>query len=328
MGDTIRITLPDGSVREAPSGTTGLAVAEGIGPGLAKAAVAAKIDGEVWDLARPITRDAELAILTEKDEAALDVLRHSTAHVLATAVRSLYPEAKIGFGPPITDGFYYDFEVPKPFTPDDIEAIEKAMAEVVAADQEFAREEVDRAGANARFTDDPLKLERLAELGDDETISVYTNGSFFDLCRGPHIPSTGRIKHFKLLHAAGAYWRGDSNRQMLQRIYGTAWFSKNDLEAYLRRLEEAEKRDHRVLGKQLDLFSIQEDVGPGLILWHPKGATLQFELRRFIEDETLRRPPLLGDHKATESRSDFPGSPIALHFVGRHERRQGIQGID
>ncbi len=156
MGDTIRITLPDGSVREAPSGTTGLAVAEGIGPGLAKAAVAAKVDGEVWDLARPITRDAELAILTEKDEAALDVLRHSTAHVLATAVRSLYPEAQIGFGPPITDGFYYDFEVPKPFTPDDIEAIEKAMAQVVAADQEFAREEVDRAGANARFTDDPL----------------------------------------------------------------------------------------------------------------------------------------------------------------------------
>ncbi len=289
MGDTIRITLPDGSVREAPSGTTGLAVAEGIGPGLAKAAVAAKVDGEVWDLARPITSDTQLAILTEKDEAALDLLRHSTAHVLATAVRSIYPEAKIGFGPPIADGFYYDFEVPKPFTPDDIEAIEKAMGEVVAADQPFAREEVDRADANARFTDDPLKLERLAELSDDETISVYTNGPFFDLCRGPHIPSTGRIKHFKLLHAAGAYWRGDSNRQMLQRIYGTAWFSKKDLDAYLRRLEEAERRDHRVLGKQLDLFSIQEDVGPGLILWHPKGAILQFELRRFIEDEILRR---------------------------------------
>ena len=289
MGDTIRITLPDGSVREAPSGTTGLAVAEGIGPGLAKAAVAAKVDGEVWDLSRPIARDTELAILTEKDEEALDVLRHSTAHVLATAVRSLYPEAKIGFGPPIADGFYYDFEVPKPFTPDDIAAIEKAMGEVTTADQSFTREEVDRDDANARFTDDPLKLERLAELGDDETISVYTNGPFFDLCRGPHIPSTGRIKHFKLLHAAGAYWRGDSNRQMLQRIYGTAWFSKKDLDAYLRRLEEAERRDHRVLGKQLDLFSIQDEVGPGLILWHPKGATLQFELRRFIEDEIIRR---------------------------------------
>src|SRR6185436_7308632 len=172
--------------------------------------------------------------------------------------RQIFPDAKIGFGPPIDDGFYYDFEVPRPFTPEDLEQIEAGMKDVIKADQPFAREEVSREAARNRFKDDPLKLERLEELGNDETISVYTNGPFFDLCRGPHVPSTGRIKHFKLLHAAGAYWRGDSRRQMLQRIYGTAWFKKDDLDQYLRRLEEAAKRDHRMLGRQLDLFSIQE----------------------------------------------------------------------
>jgi threonyl-tRNA synthetase len=268
---------------------TARAVAASIGPRLAQAAVAARVNGEVWDLDRPIHRDTEVAILTERDPQALDVLRHSAAHVLATAVRALFPEAKIGFGPPIEDGFYYDFEVPRPFTPDDLAAIEQEMRRVVEADQAFRREEVQREEARRRFKDDPLKLERLEELGDDETISVYTNGRFVDLCRGPHVTSTGRIKHFKLLHAAGAYWRGDSRRQMLQRIYGTAWFSKADLEGYLHRLEEAERRDHRVLGKQLDLFSIQDDVGPGLILWHPRGAMIQFQLRRLIEDEVLRR---------------------------------------
>ncbi len=289
MSDTIRITLPDGTEREAPSGITPHIIAEGIGPGLAKAALAARVDDEVVDLSRPIRRDATLQLLTDKDPDALPVLRHSAAHVLATAVRTLFPDAKIGFGPPIEDGFYYDFEVPRPFTPDDLAAIQRAMLEVVEQDQPFQREEVDRVAARKRFHGDPLKLERLEELGEDETISVYTNGPFVDLCRGPHVPSTGRLKHFKLLHAAGAYWRGDSRRQMLQRIYGTAWFSAKDLAAYLHRLEEAEKRDHRVLGKQLDLFSIQEDVGPGLILWHPRGARIQFELRRFIEDEVLRR---------------------------------------
>ena len=264
-------------------------VAGGIGERLARAAVAARVDGEVWDIDRPIATDASIEILTEKDPAALEVLRHSAAHVLATAVRKLFPEAHIGFGPPIDDGFYYDFDVPRPFTPDDLEAIEREMRVVVEESQGFVREEVDRPDARDRFRDDPLKLERLEEFTEDETISVYTNGPFVDLCRGPHIPGTNRLKHFKLLHAAGAYWRGDSSRQMLQRIYGTAWFSKKDLDAYLHRLEEARKRDHRVLGKQLDLFSIQEDVGPGLILWHPRGAVLQFELRRFIEDEILKR---------------------------------------
>ncbi len=285
----IRVTLPDGSQKALPAGVTGADLAKAVGPGLAKAALAVRVDGKVQDLSRPLPDGATVSILTDKDPQALDVLRHSSAHVLATAVRQLFPHAKIGFGPSIEDGFYYDFEVPTPFTPDDIQAIEAKMGEVAKADYPFVREEVSRAEAKKRFADDPLKLERIADLGDDEVISVYTDGPFVDLCRGPHVPSTGKIKHVKLLHAAGAYWRGDERRQMLQRIYGTAWFSKQDLDQYLHRLEEAKKRDHRVIGKQLDLFSIQEDVGPGLIFWHAKGAMMQFQLRRFIEDAILAR---------------------------------------
>ena len=284
----VRLTLPDGSVRELPAGSTGRHLAESIGPGLAKAALAVKVDGQIRDLDRPIERDATVAILTERDPEALEVLRHSSAHILATAVRELFPGAGIGFGPPIEDGFYYDFQVERPFTPEDLERLESAMADVAQRDFPFVREVVDRSEANRRFADDPLKLERIAELGDDETITVYTDGPFVDLCRGPHIPSTGRLRHFKLLSAAGAYWRGDERRQMLQRIYGTAWFRKEDLEAYLHRLEEARRRDHRVIGKQLDLFSIQELVGPGLVFWHPKGAMLKWLLSRAVEDDNLR----------------------------------------
>src|SRR5438094_691779 len=289
MPPEIRVVLPDGSERRVPAGSTGADLAKAIGPGLAKAALAVRVDGNVWDLARPLPDGAKVAILTDKDPQALEVLRHSSAHVLATAVRQLFPHAKIGFGPPIDDGFYYDFEVEEPFGPEDLEAIEKKMGEVVKADYPFVREEVSRTEAKRRFKDDPLKLERIEDLGPNEIISVYTDGPFVDLCRGPHVPSTGRIKHFKLLHAAGAYWRGDERRQMLQRIYGTAWFSKDDLEAYVRRLEEARKRDHRIIGKQLDMLSSQECVGPALILWHPNGAILKFELRRFIEDIILQR---------------------------------------
>jgi len=285
---TVRLTLPDGSHREVPRGGTARQVAESIGPGLARAALAARVNGEIRDLDRPIDSDASLAILTERDSEALELLRHSSAHVLATAVRELFPNAGIGFGPPIEDGFYYDFQVDRPFTPEDLERLEAKMAEVAARDFPFVREVVDRLEARRRFADDPLKLERIAELGDHETITVYTDGPFVDLCRGPHIPRTGRLKHFKLLHAAGAYWRGDEKRQMLQRIYGTAWFKKEDLDAYLHRLEEARKRDHRVLGKQLDLFSIQEVVGPGLIFWHPKGAMVKWLLTRAVEDDNLR----------------------------------------
>src|SRR6266508_4481069 len=285
----IRVTLPDGSQKTLPAGASGADVAKAIGPGLAKAALAIRVDGNVQDLQRPLDNGATVSILTDKDPQALEVLRHSSAHVLATAVRQIFPKAQIGFGPPIEDGFYYDFDIGRPFGPEDLETIEKKMAEVTKQDYPFVREEVSRTEAKKRFVDDPLKLERIDDLKEGEVISVYTDGPFVDLCRGPHVPSTGRIKHFKLLHAAGAYWRGDERRQMLQRIYGTAWFTKDDLEGYLRRLEEAKKRDHRVLGKQLDLFSIQEDVGPGLVFWHPKGAMLQFQLRRFIEDTILER---------------------------------------
>jgi threonyl-tRNA synthetase len=287
VSDAIRVTLPDGSVREVPAGTTARQIAEGIGAGLARAALAARVDGAVWDLDRPLQQDAALAILTDRDPDALDVLRHSSAHILATAVRELFPGAGIGFGPPIEDGFYYDFQVDRPFTPDDLARLEQKMAEVAKRDYPFVREVVDRGEANRRFADDPLKLERIAELGDDETITVYTDGPFQDLCRGPHVPSTGRLKHFKLLHAAGAYWRGDERRQMLQRIYGTAWFKKEDLDGYLHRLEEARKRDHRVLGRQLDLFSISEIVGPGLVLWHPRGAMIKWLLSRAVEDDNV-----------------------------------------
>jgi threonyl-tRNA synthetase len=284
---SIRVTLPDGSVREVAAGTTPRQIAESIGPGLARAALAARVDGAVRDLDRPLENDTALVLLTDRDPDALEVLRHSSAHILATAVRELFPGAGIGFGPPIEDGFYYDFQVDRPFTPEDLERIEQKMAEVAKRDFPFLREVVDRAEANRRFADDPLKLERIAELGDDETITVYTDGPFQDLCRGPHVPSTGRLKHFKLLHAAGAYWRGDERRQMLQRIYGTAWFKKEDLDGYLHRLEEARKRDHRVLGRQLDLFSISDVVGPGLVLWHPKGATIKWLLSRAVEDDNV-----------------------------------------
>ncbi|MBS1240791.1 MAG: thrS, partial [Gemmatimonadetes bacterium] len=269
----IRLTLPDGSVREVPEGTTGQDLAAQIGPGLARAAVAIRVNGEVLDLMRPLLTDATVAILTERDADALPVLRHSAAHVLATAVRELFPTAGIGFGPSIDDGFYYDFEVPRPFTPEDVEAIEARMREVTARDYPFLREEVDRAAANRLFADDPLKLERITELGDDEVISTYADGPFTDLCRGPHVPSTGRIKHFKLLHPAGAYWRGDEKRQMLQRIYGTAWFRKDDLELHLHRLEEARKRDHRRVGRELDLFLIHP-WAPGAVFWTERGTTI------------------------------------------------------
>jgi threonyl-tRNA synthetase len=289
MAEQLVLTLPDGSEKRVAPGTTPRAVAASIGAGLARAAVAARLDDGLWELDRPLERPGRVQVLTEKDPDALTVLRHSAAHVLATAVRKLFPEAGIGFGPAIEDGFYYDFEVPRPFTPEDLERIEGEMRAVVDADHPIVREEVSREEAQRRFAEDPLKLERLAEIGDGEAISVYRDGPFEDLCRGPHLASTGRLQHFKLLHAAGAYWRGDEKRQMLQRIYGTAWFTKQDLDAYLHRLAEARRRDHRILGKQLDLFSIQEDVGPGLVFWHPKGAMLQFQLRRFIEDVLLER---------------------------------------
>ena len=279
----IRVSLPDASERELPEGTTGAELAAQIGPGLARAAVAIKVDGQVQDLGRPLPDGAKVAILTDRDADALGVLRHSAAHILATAVREIFPEAGIGFGPAIEEGFYYDFDVPRPFTPEDLEAIEARMNAVVASDYPFVREVVDRTEANRRFADDPLKLERISELGPDETITVYTDGPFVDLCRGPHIPSTGRLKHFKLLSGAGAYWRGDSNRQMLQRIYGTAFFKKDDLNQHLVRLEEAKKRDHRVVGKHLDLF-LFHPFSPGGVFWTDRGTAMINEINGYLRE--------------------------------------------
>ena len=289
----ITLTLPDGSTRTVPAGTTGREIVESIGPGLARAALAVVVDGAVHDLTTPLRRGGSFVVLTEREQdparraQLLSVVRHSAAHVLATAVRKLRPDAHIGFGPAIEDGFYYDFEVAEPFTPEDLEAFEAEVQRVIAAKHPFVREEVTREAARERFAGDPLKLERLEELTDDEIISIYTDGPFVDLCRGPHVPDTSHVKHVKLMHTAGAYWRGDERRQMLQRIYGTAWLTKDELEAHLHRIEEARRRDHRVLGKQLDLFSIQDSVGPGLVFWHPKGAKVKWLLSRAVEDDNV-----------------------------------------
>jgi threonyl-tRNA synthetase len=286
-GDNIQVKLPNGDVMEMPKGSTPHDVAEKIGSRLAKAALAAKADGKVVDLNRPLERDTQLEIITEKSPEALDLLRHSAAHILATAVRKVRPDAGIGFGPSIADGFYYDFQVKEPFTPEDLEKIEKEMGNVVASNEPFERQVVNKEEARKLFAGDPLKMERLEELGPNEVITVYRNGPFLDLCRGPHLPSTGTLKHYKLLSAAGAYWRGDEKRQMLQRIYGTAWFSDKDLKEYIERIEEAKRRDHRKLGRELDLFSIEDEVGPGLILWHPKGALVKWILSRAVEDDNV-----------------------------------------
>ncbi len=295
--EQLKITLPDGEVLQMPLGTTSGEVAAHIGPGLAKAALAAVVNGETVGLMEPIVEDAEIRILTDRDSDALPVLRHSAAHILATSVRELRPEAAIGFGPAIDDGFYYDFEVDEPFTPEDLEAFERKMIDVAAADQMFERRQVSKSEARDLFSDDPLKLERLEEFEDDEVITVYANGPFLDLCKGPHIKSTGGLKYFKLTSAAGAYWRGDEKRQMLQRIYGTAFHRKNDLEEHLHRLEEAKRRDHRRLGRELGLFQFHP-VSPGAPFWTPRGTILYNALEQFVrtrqrEDFLEVRTPLM-----------------------------------
>ena len=298
------LTLPDGSERRVPAGTLPADVVRTIGERLLQAAVAVSIDGEIQDLVTPLRASGAFRVLTARDPEALDVLRHSAAHVLATAVRRLRPDAKIGFGPAIEDGFYYDFEVDRPFTPEDLEAFEAEMRKVAQEKFPFVREEVSAAEAKQRFVDDPLKLERIADFSADEIISTYTDGPFIDLCRGPHVPDTSYVKHVKLLTTAGAYWRGDEKRQMLQRIYGTAWFKKEDLDAYLHRLEEAKKRDHRVLGKQLDLFHFHS-VSPGAAFWTPRGTTLYNTLVAFVQERQKEdfleiKTPLLYSKKLWE----------------------------
>lgn len=268
----IQITLPDGSHREFPGPVTVADVAASIGAGLAKAALAGKVDGKVVDTTYTIADNAKLAILTAKDPEGLDVIRHSTAHLLAYAVKELYPDAQVTIGPVIEHGFYYDFAYKRPFTPEDLAAIEKRMAELAAKDEKVTRRVLPRDEAVAHFKQmgEHYKAEIIGSIPAGEDVSLYAEGGFEDLCRGPHVPSTGKLKHFKLMKVAGAYWRGDHRNEMLQRVYGTAWASKEDLQQYLTMLEEAEKRDHRKLGRELDLFHI-DDVAPGVVFWHPKG---------------------------------------------------------
>src|SRR5256885_4702062 len=289
---TLKITLPDGSSRELPRGTTAYDVAKSISPRLADAALAAKVNGKVVDLNRGIEEDAEVRILTEKDPESLEVFRHSSAHVLATAVTELFPETKLGHGPPTDSGFFYDFYRPTPFTPDDLQKIEERMQKVVERDEKFVREYVPRDQAIEQYQaeNDWMKVHFIQKHTEGENqVSFYRNGKFVDFCRGPHIPNTGRIKAFKLLNLAGAYWLNDEKNPQLQRIYGTSFYSKKDLEQYLNAIEEAKKRDHRVLGQQLDLFSIQELAGPGLIFWHPKGSIIRKEMEDWMRSEYIRR---------------------------------------
>jgi threonyl-tRNA synthetase len=268
----IQITLPDGSQREFASPVTVAAVAASIGSGLAKAALAGKVDGKIVDTSYAISESASLAIITAKDADGLELIRHSTAHLLAYAVKELFPDAQVTIGPVIENGFYYDFSYKRPFTPEDLTAIEKRMADLASKDEAVVRRVLPRDEAVAHFKamGENYKAELIASIPSDEDVSLYREGAFEDLCRGPHVPSTGKLKHFKLMKVAGAYWRGDHRNEMLQRIYGTAWASKEDLQQYLMMLEEAEKRDHRKLGRELDLFHI-DDHAPGLVFWHPKG---------------------------------------------------------
>src|SRR5581483_11300046 len=313
MAETIRIKLPDGSEKEMPKGATALDVARSISPRLADAALVAKIhssngaasptnesagaqqDRNGWrlvDLTRPIDNDAELRILTDTDPVALQVFRHSSAHLLAAAVLELFPETKLGHGPATEDGFFYDFYRPTPFTPEDLEKIEKKMQELVQQNIPYAREFLPRKEGLEQFKTegDFMKCHFIEQFtAPDEKISLYRTGKFVDFCRGPHIPATGKIKAFKLLNVAGAYWLGDEKNPQLQRIYGTSFYTKKELDDFLHKIEEAKRRDHRLLGKQLDLFSIQELAGPGLIFWHPKGGIIRKVMEDWLREEYLKR---------------------------------------
>lgn len=294
----IEVTLPDGSKRECDSPVTVGDVAASIGAGLARAALAGKVNGKLVDLSHPITENSTVSIVTDKDPEGLEIIRHSTSHLMAQAVKELYPEAQITIGPVIENGFYYDFSLPKHLTNEDLPLIEKKMDEIVKRDLPIVREEMDRDEAVKYFNSigEHYKAEIIGSIPAGETISLYRQGDYVDLCRGPHVPSTGRLKVHKLMKLAGAYWRGDSKNEMLQRIYGTAWAKKDDMAAYLHMLEEAEKRDHRRLGKELDLFHFQEEA-PGLIFWHARGWALwqQVEqyMRRVTRTTTIRRLRLL-----------------------------------
>ncbi len=279
------VTLPDGSHKTFDAAVTAAEVAAAIGPGLAKAALAARVDGRLVDLSHVIENDTQIAIITDRDPEGLEIIRHSSAHLLAHAVKTLFPSAQVTIGPVIENGFYYDFAFERTFTPADLVAIEAKMTELVAADIPVKREILARTDAVALFKNmgEDYKADIIAAIPAAETISLYRQGDFVDLCRGPHVPSTAKLRAFKLTKIAGAYWRGDANNEMLQRIYGTAWQDKKNLQAYLRRLEEAEKRDHRKIGKQLDLFHLQDDA-PGMVFWHPRGWAIWQQIEQYLRE--------------------------------------------
>ncbi len=289
MADIIKISFPDGAVKEFPAGTTIEDIAASISPGLKKKSIAGKVNGEMYDLRRPIETDGAIEIITSDREEALEVLRHSTAHLMAQAIKRLYKNVKLGVGPVIEGGFYYDIDLEQSLTPEDLPLIEKEMAKIVNENLDIIRKEVSREEAIQLYKEvgDEYKLELIEAIPSDEAVTIYEQGDFFDLCRGVHVPSTGKIKEFKLLNIAGAYWRGNSDNKMLQRIYGTAFFKKDELKEHLRLLEEAKERDHRKIGKELNLFTNAQKVGQGLPMWLPKGATIRRIIERYIVDKEV-----------------------------------------
>lgn len=321
------IRLPDGSIRSFDKPVTVHEVAASIGAGLARAALAGRVDGALVDTSHTIARDADLAIITDKDADGLSIIRHSTAHLLAYAVKELFPEVQVTIGPEIENGFYYDFAYKRPFTPEDLAAIEKKMAELAKKDIPVERYELPRDEAIAYFKSigEAYKAEIIESIPQGEVLSLYREGEFTDLCRGPHVPSTGKLKVFKLMKVAGAYWRGDSKNEMLQRVYGTAWAKKEDLDAYLYMLEEAEKRDHRKLGVQLDLFHLQDEA-PGMVFWHPKGWQLWQSVEQYMRDKLNRegykeiRTPMMMDAHLWE-RSGHAANYRENMFITESEKR-------
>jgi len=329
------VRLPDGAVKHFDAPVTVAEVASAIGPGLAKAALAGRIDGKLVDTSFVIDRDASLAIVTDKDPEGLEVLRHSTAHLLAYAVKELFPDAQVTIGPVIEDGFYYDFSYKRPFTPEDLAAIEQRMTELAEKDEPVTRRLMPRDEAVKFFESmgEHYKAEIIASIPSNEDISLYSEGTFIDLCRGPHVPSTGKLKVFKLTKLAGAYWRGDSRNEMLQRIYGTAWAKKDDLELYLHRLEEAEKRDHRKLGRTLDLFHLQDEA-PGMVFWHPKGWTIWQQV-----EQTMRRVyqangyqeikcPMILDRSLWERSGHWENYKESMFFTESEKREFAIKPMN
>ncbi|MBN8200799.1 MULTISPECIES: threonine--tRNA ligase [Bacillaceae] len=290
MSEVVKVSFPDGAVKEFPKGTTTEDIAASISPGLKKKAIAGKLDGEMYDLRRPIEKDGAVEIVTPDSKDALEVLRHSTAHLMAQAIKRLYKNVKLGVGPVIEGGFYYDIDLEESLSPEDLPVIEKEMKKIINENLDVVRKEVSRNEAVQMYKEigDEYKLELIEAIPEDETVTIYEQGEFFDLCRGVHVPSTGKLKEFKLLSIAGAYWRGDSDNKMLQRIYGTAFFKKEDLAEHLRLLEEAKERDHRKIGKELNLFMNSQKVGQGLPMWLPKGATIRRNIERYIVDKEER----------------------------------------